>query len=105
MAVGVLDPSRLPGAPAHPVLAMVPVASRAAVEEAVRAAGLKVQDLGWGIGVATEGGPLFIAFEGGYATLAWRPELVSAARELLAPPLRARAEAPLVAHLDLANLY
>ncbi len=105
MAVGVLDPSRLGGAPAHPVLALLPVQSRAAVEEAVRAAGLTVQDLGWGIGVATEGGALFAAFHDGYAAIAWRPELVSAARELLAAPLAARAEAPLRAHLDFNNLY
>jgi hypothetical protein len=107
-AVAILSP-RLLGGSGLPVLAEVPVAGRAQVEAALADGGTAVTRLPWGLAVPTARGPAFVSFPQAagpaYALVAWREDLVRAAGRVLARPLAQRSEAPLVAHVDVGNLY
>ena len=102
-AIALLSPASVGGA--RPVLALLAVAGRAAVEQALAEAGVTVRRLPWGIAVDGNGATAFVAFYPGYAAIAPREDLVGAAAKLLSGPIARKAEAPLTAHLDLVNVY
>jgi hypothetical protein len=105
VAVAMVDPALLGGI-GRPVMALLPITDRGAVERALATAGVATARTPWGLAISTtDGSKLFVAFRAGYALAAWRPDLLAAASQLLEPQITAKVEAPLVAHVALENLY
>jgi hypothetical protein len=104
-AVALLNPGFAGVAGTKPVLGLIPVAPRDQVEAALGAAGLAVEKRPWGLAVTTPAGRAVIAFENGYALVAFREELVRAAGSVLRPVLALKSDAPLTVHLDAENVY
>jgi hypothetical protein len=105
LAVGMLNPALLTrSGAARPYLAIVPVVSREAFERAL-ATRLTVEPQPWGFAASTKSGRLFVGFFDGYAAIAWRADLLDAARRLLGPKLGIHTEAPIRVHLEMDNLY
>lgn len=102
-AIALLSPASVEGA--RPVLALLPVTGRAEVERAFALSKVPVRRLPWGLAVGEGAAAVYVAVRNGYAAVAPREDLVDAAAKLLAVPLAQKAEAPLTAHLDLANVY
>jgi hypothetical protein len=105
LGLAVLNPQLLQEKSVQPVLAMLPVRSRTELEQSITRGGGKITRLPWGFSVDSAEGRVFVAVHDGYALAAWRPELVGAVEALLGPRLRAHAEAPLLVHLSVDNLY
>ena len=104
-AVAMLNPSLLQRGEIRPYLAMLPVIDRRAVEQAFVARGVKLEKTPWGFVLPTAQGHIHVAFDGGYAYVAWRADLLDAAKRVLGPKVRAHADAPLVVHVQMDNLY
>ena len=106
-AIALLNPALLSSQAVRPFVAMLPIVSRADVERFFgrgAAAGTQIERHPWGLAVPAGEGKLYIGFHHGYALVAWRPDLLQAAERLLEPKLAARAEAPILVHVNLDNV-
>jgi hypothetical protein len=103
LGLAMLNPSLLSSATVRPYVAMLPVTSP---DEVLRMLAKKapIQKTPWGALWKTPVGEIAIGFEGGYAVIAWRKDLLGPTVKLLAPRLEERVEAPVRVHLDLANM-
>lgn len=105
LAVALLNPSLLATGSVQPYVAMVPVVSRQAVENVLSAHNTPFTRTPWGLTTPTGKAQMSIAFVGGYAVVAWRPDLLDATVKLLGPRLQKKADAPVVVHLDFDNVH
>lgn len=105
VGVALLNPSLLATHSVQPFVAMVPVTSQKAVEEVMAAHHTNVEKTAWGMAVPTGEAKMQVAFVSGYAVVAWRADLLDATVRLLGPRLRAKADAPVVVHLDFENVH
>ena len=107
LGIALLNPALLATGSVQPYVAMIPVRSRAAVEEVLVAHNTPFSRRAWGFSIPTGGkASMHIAFvSGGYAVVAWREDLLQATAQLLGPHLTKPADAPVVVHLDLDNVH
>jgi len=105
LAVAMLNPSLLATGSVQPYVAMIPVTSRKAVEQVMAAHNTPVERTEWGFRLPTGKAKMSVAFEHGYAIVAWRDDLLDGAVKLLAPRMKQKADAPVVVHLDFENLH
>ena len=105
LAVALLNPSLLATGSVQPYIAMVPVRSRAAVEQVMAAHNTPITRTDWGFQLPTGKAKMSVAFVPGYAVVAWREDLLDGAIRLLGPRLAAKADAPVVVHLDFDNVH
>jgi hypothetical protein len=104
LGVALLNPGLLATNSVQPYVAMVPVRSRQAVEQALLAHGAPLERMPWGVQLPAGKAKMSIAFIDGYAVVAWRPDLLQATVRLLGPRLAHKADAPVVVHLAFENL-
>ena len=104
LALAMLNPGLLSTATVRPYVAMLPVKSPDAVLKLLAKKG-QVEKTPWGAEWTTPAGQIAIAFQHGYAVIAWRKDLLGPAAKLLGPRLAEKMEAPIRVHLDLVNLY
>ncbi len=105
LAVALLNPSLLARGSVQPYVAMVPVASRQAVEQVLTAHNTPFTRTPWGLTTPTGQAQMHVAFVDGYAVVAWRADLLGATVKLLGPRLAKKPDAPVVVHLDFDNVH
>jgi hypothetical protein len=104
VAVALLNPGLLATKSVQPYVAMVPVRSRAAVEQVMAAHHAPVETTPWGFSLPSGQAKMHVAFVANYAVVAWRADLLQATVRLLGPRLAHRADAPVVFHVAFDNL-
>jgi hypothetical protein len=105
LSLALLNPGLLSSASVRPFIAMIPVRSTADVEKALKNIGAQYVVKPWGFELEVGRGRLYISIADRYAALAWRVDLLQAARDVLGPKMKAQAEAPLHLHVDIRNVY
>ncbi|HEY2748083.1 MAG TPA: hypothetical protein VGL86_25845 [Polyangia bacterium] len=105
LAMALLNPGLLATGSVQPYVAMIPVRSRAAVEGVMVAHNTPITRTPWGFQTPTGKAKMSVAFVPGYAVVAWREDLLDGAVKLLQPRLAKKADAPVVVHLDFANVH
>ncbi|HEX9102909.1 MAG TPA: hypothetical protein VF997_11935, partial [Polyangia bacterium] len=105
LGVALLNPALLATGSVQPYVAMIPVRSQKAVEDVMTAHNTPFTRTPWGFRTPTGKAEMSVAFAPGYAIVAWRADLLDATVKLLAPRLARRADAPVVVHLDFANVH
>jgi hypothetical protein len=105
LGVALLNPALLATGSVQPYVAMIPVRSRAAVEQVMVAHNTPITRTAWGFTTPTGKAKMCVAFVPGYAVVAWREDLLDGTVKLLAPRLAKKADAPVVLHLDFDNVH
>ncbi len=105
LGVAMLNPALLATGSVQPYVAMIPVRSRRAVEAVLIAHNTPFVRTPWGFSTPTGKAKMSVAFQSGYAVVAWREDLLDATVKLLGPRLRRPADAPVLVHVDLDNVH
>ena len=105
LGVALLNPALLAKGSVQPYVAMIPIRSPQAVEAVLTAHNTPFKRTPWGFQTPTGNAQMSVAFVPGYALVAWREDLLEAARQLLGPRLAKKPDAPVVVHLDFDNVH
>lgn len=105
-AIGALNPMLLARNGVRPFIAMLPVVPRAQLEAAFSKRGAPLAKEPWGFAIDSAQGKIYVGYAANdYVVVAWRADLLQAAERLLAPQLRAKADAAIRVHASVENLY